>query len=84
MQEALGWRRAPKVLGLVGVLLFVTGYASLAYLSDAGFEDRRPVALARVAFYAGLVLVLASAVLWYRQPPAPPADSDDDPEPEVD
>jgi hypothetical protein len=84
MQDARDWWRGPKGVGAAGVVLLAGGYAALASLSDAAgaIDNHQLAALARVVFYAGVFLVLAAAVWWYRQPPAPPVDPDDEIEPE--
>jgi hypothetical protein len=46
-------------------------------------ESRTHVVAGRVAFYTGLALVLAAAVRWYREPPAPAATDEEEPGPDA-
>jgi hypothetical protein len=52
------------------------GYAALALAPDGAGAL---LAAGRVAFYAGLVLLVVGVVRWLRQPPAPdPANAEDE------
>jgi hypothetical protein len=62
------WRRFVKVGTILGLMLMISGYTGLEY----PVPSYRSAAL--VAFYGGIVLVVAAVVIWYRHvPPHPPA-----------
>lgn len=66
----------PRWLVGAGVVLLVAGYIAVSAASAAPGVF---TALGRVAFYGGLVLLVAGVVIWLRRPPRPdPAECGDD------
>jgi uncharacterized membrane protein len=66
----------PRWLIVGGVILLSIGYAILAMAASA---SRLLVGPGRLAFYAGLALLLTGVVVWLRRPPRPdPAEVADD------
>jgi membrane protein implicated in regulation of membrane protease activity len=73
MRDRLG---EPRLLMGAGLVLLAVGYAALR--SDvSGWW----IAGSRVAFYCGLVALLAGVVVWLQRPPAPDPANDPDDEP---
>lgn len=69
-----GWREPRWLIG-VGVTLLVGGYAVLS-TEPARFQLY--AGPGRLAFYGGLVLLLAGVAVWLQQPPRPGPTEDDD------
>ncbi len=70
-----GWWSEPRRAIIAGATLLAGGYAALALAPDGAGAL---LAAGRVAFYAGLVLLVVGVVQWLRQPPAPdPADAEE-------
>jgi hypothetical protein len=70
-----GWDE-PRWLVGAGVVLLAGGYAALG--ADPA-TARSLAGAGRVAFYGGLVLLVAGVVTWLRRPPRPdPADYPED------
>ena len=67
------WWRIVQLSGGLGILLTITGYASLN--PRASYHSA-----ALLAFYGGFALVIAAIFIWYRYvPPRPPAPEERDP-----
>jgi hypothetical protein len=72
-----GWAEPGRLVG-IGVALLAGGYVALG-----SSELRAWWGAGRVAFYGGLVLLVAGVVIWLRRPPAPAPDESPEDEPPV-
>jgi hypothetical protein len=72
------WYRNPFYLGLAGLIVLLAGYLLLA-TQPAGAVLSALALAAHLAFWAGVVAVLAAGVIWVvdARRPEPPAEDED-------